>query len=127
MVTIFFYHLHQQLITHPSNCLDNIVRVLVDALPLNSTDKPKSTVQWVPSHLNVPSEVRLYDHLFSAEDPPDVDWEKGLNPNSLIVKSNALVDPSLFKWGTTPESHFQVSFHIKHFKFISVLFFSFLV
>eukprot|EP00604_Paraphysomonas_vestita_P003143 CAMPEP_0174820862 /NCGR_PEP_ID=MMETSP1107-20130205/4962_1 /TAXON_ID=36770 /ORGANISM="Paraphysomonas vestita, Strain GFlagA" /LENGTH=619 /DNA_ID=CAMNT_0016037017 /DNA_START=191 /DNA_END=2050 /DNA_ORIENTATION=+ len=86
---------------------DNIIQVLVEALPLNSTDKPKSTVQWVPSHLNVPAEVRLYDHLFVTEDPPDADWEKALNPNSLIVKSNALVDSSLFKWGAIPESHFQ--------------------
>ena len=91
--------------------LDNIVRVLVDALPLDSTEKPKSTVQWVPSHHNVAAEVRLYDHLFVTEEPPDADWEKALNPNSLVTKSNALVDPSLFKWGTSPESHFQVIHH----------------
>lgn len=64
-------------------------------------------MQWVPSHFNVPAVARLYDHLFMMEDPPDAEWEKALNPNSLIVKSNALVDPSIFKWGTNPETHFQ--------------------
>jgi hypothetical protein len=86
-----------------------IVRVLVDALSAESTEKPKSTVQWVPSHFNVPAVVRLYDHLFMMEDPPDADWEKALNPSSLLVKESALVDPSLFKWGTTPQTHFQVT------------------
>ncbi len=83
---------------------------MVDALPVDSTEKPKSTVQWVPSHFNVPIEARLYDHLFVSEEPPDAEWEQALNPNSLVVKSNALVDPSLFKWGATPESHFQVAY-----------------
>lgn len=87
--------------------IGEISRVLVDALPMDSAEKPKSTVQWVPSHFNVPAAARLYDHLFMMEDPPDAEWEKALNPNSLIVKSNALVDPSIFKWGTQPETHFQ--------------------
>jgi hypothetical protein len=96
-------------ISLPQEAVGEIVRVLVDALSADSTEKPKSTVQWVPSHFNVPAVVRLYDHLFMMEDPPDAEWEKALNPSSLLVKGTALVDPSIFKWGTTPETHFQVS------------------
>lgn len=94
--------------SEPTLSLGEVTQVLVEALSADSPEKPKSTIQWVPSHLNVPATVRLYDHLFMMEDPPDADWEKALNPNSLIVKPNALIDPSLFKWGTIPETHFQV-------------------
>jgi len=55
----------------------------------------------------VPIEARLYSHLFSCEDPPDDDWESALNPDSEVVKTNALMDPSIFKWDPQPESHYQ--------------------
>ena len=63
----------------------DIERVLVTALPLDSSLKPKTSVQWVSTHLNVPIEARMYSHLFSCEDVPDDEWEKALNPTSEVL------------------------------------------
>ncbi|HUT60279.1 MAG TPA: glutamine--tRNA ligase, partial [Phycisphaerae bacterium] len=45
------------------------------------------------------AEVRLYDHLFTREDPSDVpegqDWKANLNAGSLQVLSGCKVEPSL--------------------------------
>src|SRR5205085_4291376 len=61
--------------------------------------KVKSTIHWVSARHAVNAEVRLYDHLFSKEDPEDVpegqDWKVNLNPNSLQVVTNANLEPSL--------------------------------
>jgi hypothetical protein len=51
--------------------------------------------------------VRLYSHLFTAEEPSDANWEAELNPESEIVCPNAMVDPSIFRWTPTAETHFQ--------------------
>lgn len=71
-------------------------------------EKAKTAVQWVPSavssdaataaaakEVNVPLEVRLYQHLFVREEPNDATWEAELNPNSEVVVKTALADPSL--------------------------------
>jgi glutaminyl-tRNA synthetase len=59
----------------------------------------KSTIHWVSAKHAVDAEVRLYEHLFKAEDPEDVppgqDWKANLNPNSLEVVAGAKVEPSL--------------------------------
>lgn len=51
--------------------------------------KVKSTIHWVSAAHAIEAEVRLYDNLFSKEDPNDVaegkDWTDNLNPNSLEV------------------------------------------
>jgi glutaminyl-tRNA synthetase len=61
--------------------------------------KVKSTIHWVSAKHAADAEVRLYDHLFKAEDPEDVpqgqDWKANLNPNSLEVIQGAKVEPSL--------------------------------
>jgi glutaminyl-tRNA synthetase len=61
--------------------------------------KVKATLHWVPAAYAVPAEVRLYDRLFSVEDPENVPEGKTfldyLNPNSLEVLRDALVEPSL--------------------------------
>jgi glutaminyl-tRNA synthetase len=63
--------------------------------------KVKATLHWVSAAHAVPCEVRLYDHLFSKEDPDDVpegaDWRDGLNPKSLEVLANCFVEPSVAK------------------------------
>jgi glutaminyl-tRNA synthetase len=45
------------------------------------------------------AEVRLYDHLFTKEDPEDVepgaDWRSNLNPKSLEVLTSCKLEPSL--------------------------------
>jgi glutaminyl-tRNA synthetase len=67
----------------------------------NSPDgrKVKSTVHWVSAQHAVDAEVRVYEHLFSKENPDDVeegkDFTANLNPHSLEVISNAKLEPSL--------------------------------
>lgn len=63
---------------------------------LDSTEdrpKPKSFISWVPSD-SIPTEVRVYDHLFTVPEPSDL-WEDEINPDSEKVYRNALVDPSV--------------------------------
>jgi glutaminyl-tRNA synthetase len=60
--------------------------------------KVKGTIHWVSAQHACPTEVRLYDHLFAAENPDDVP-EGGtfldhLNPQSLEVIT-AMLEPSL--------------------------------
>jgi glutaminyl-tRNA synthetase len=61
--------------------------------------KVKATLHWVSAAHARQIEVRLYDHLFTKEDPGETaegeDWKAGLNPMSLEVISDAKVEPSL--------------------------------
>ncbi len=61
--------------------------------------KVKSTIHWVSAVHAVDAEVRIYENLFSKEDPADVEEGKdvldNLNPNSLEVIAQAKVEPSL--------------------------------
>ncbi len=67
----------------------------------NSPDgrKVKGTIHWVSARDNVPAEVRLYDRLFNVPNPSDEEgvssFEENLNPNSLQVIENAVVEKSL--------------------------------
>jgi len=59
----------------------------------------KATIHWVSAAHAKTAEVRLYDHLFTKEDPTDVadgvDWLANLNPKSLEVIKDARIEPSL--------------------------------
>ena len=61
--------------------------------------KVKSTIHWVSAEHALEAEVRLYDHLFTKEDPTDVedgkDYKDYLNPNSLEVLTSCMVESSL--------------------------------
>lgn len=58
--------------------------------------KVKGTIHWVSAEHAVSAEVRLYDHLFTEEEPGSGDdWLDGLNPNSLEVRQNCLLEPAL--------------------------------
>jgi glutaminyl-tRNA synthetase len=62
--------------------------------------KVKATLHWVSAKHAIAAEVRLYDHLFTKEDPDDVadpalDWKSNLNPNSLQVLTDAKLERSL--------------------------------
>lgn len=66
----------------------------------NSPDgrKVKSTIHWVSAAHAVAAEIRLYDKLFTKEDPNDVpegqDFTANLNPKSLL-KVQGWLEPSL--------------------------------
>ena len=61
-----------------------------------SGKKVKGTIHWVPVNNSVDAEVRLYDRLFSVEDPEgDKDFKEFLNPDSLIVLKNCKLEKSI--------------------------------
>ena len=61
--------------------------------------KVKATLHWVSAEHSVPAEARLYEHLFTCENPEDVgegkNFTDNLNPHSLDVISDCRVEPSL--------------------------------
>ena len=61
--------------------------------------KVKSTIHWVSAANAIEAEVRLYETLFTKEDPNDTkdgeDFTVNLNPQSLEVRKNAKLEPSL--------------------------------
>jgi glutaminyl-tRNA synthetase len=61
--------------------------------------KVKSTIHWVSAAHAIDAEVRLYDTLFTREDPNETaegqDFTANLNPNSLEVVSDAKLEPVL--------------------------------
>jgi len=61
--------------------------------------KVKSTIHWVSAPHALDAEVRMYDKLFTKEDPNQVDegqeFTANLNPNSLEVTAKAKLEPSL--------------------------------
>ncbi len=71
--------------------------------------KVKATIHWVSAEHAINAEVRLYENLFTKEDPNDVpegqEFTVNLNPNSLEVVSNAKLEPSLA--GVRPGDRYQ--------------------
>ena len=61
--------------------------------------KVKSTIHWVSAAHAVDAEVRIYDKLFTKEDPNQLEdgqeFTANLNPNSLEVIAQAKLEPSL--------------------------------
>jgi glutaminyl-tRNA synthetase len=72
--------------------------------------KVKGVITWVGAHDGVPAEVRLYERLFSVEQPDagGRDFKADLNPRSLRVVQ-ACVEPSLAT--AQKEQRFQLERH----------------
>ena len=72
--------------------------------------KIKGTSHWVSAPHAIKAKIRLYEHLFTSENPDDgeeegADYKARLNPDSLQVLDDCRVEPSL---GTAePGSRFQ--------------------
>jgi glutaminyl-tRNA synthetase len=64
-----------------------------------SSRKVKATIHWVSAAHALNAEVRLYDNLFTEEDPDDVtedsDWLANINPKSLERLTACQVEPCL--------------------------------
>jgi glutaminyl-tRNA synthetase len=64
-----------------------------------SSRKVKATIHWVSAAHAVEAEVRVYDHLFSKEDPNNIaegaDWLTNVNPKSLEVLTACRMEPLL--------------------------------
>ncbi len=74
----------------------------------SSQRKVKGTIHWVSSASAINAEVRLYDRLFSAEDPeadPERDFTEFINPHSLQVTREAKLEPGLAE--AKPGDRFQ--------------------
>ncbi len=69
--------------------------------------KVKGTVHWVSAQHAKTAEVRLYDRLFKVADPERADghWKDSLNPDSVTVISDALIEPLLAQ--AAPEARYQ--------------------
>ncbi|MFA5423745.1 MAG: glutamine--tRNA ligase/YqeY domain fusion protein [Phycisphaerae bacterium] len=61
--------------------------------------KVKSTLHWVSANHAIDAEVRLYDYLFTKENPDQAeegqDFKSNLNPNSLEILEDCKVEPAL--------------------------------
>ncbi|NOR56949.1 MAG: glutamine--tRNA ligase/YqeY domain fusion protein [Sulfurimonas sp.] len=64
--------------------------------------KVKSAIQWVDAKSAKEVEVRVYDRLYSSEAPEGLE---DLNPNSLTVIKNALIEPAVIT--EKPDERFQ--------------------
>jgi len=64
--------------------------------------KVKSAIQWVDAKSAKEVEVRVYDRLYSSETPEGIE---DLNPNSLQVIKNALIEPAVIL--EKPDERFQ--------------------
>ena len=61
--------------------------------------KVKATLHWVAAEQALDAEVRLYEHLFTKEDPEQTedgqDFTANINPDSLQILTGCKVEPSL--------------------------------
>jgi len=61
--------------------------------------KVKGTLHWVSAGRSIPAEVRLYDRLFTSENPgkvPDGDhFSDNLNPDSLKILKDCRIEPAI--------------------------------
>ena len=58
--------------------------------------KPQGVIHWLSAADAVRAEVRLYDRLFKVEDPAaEDDFKATINPDSLQIMENALIEPAL--------------------------------
>ncbi len=75
--------------------------------------KVKGTLHWVSADHAVKAEIRLYNHLFSKENPDEekegAHFTENLNPNSLERLTSCLVEPGLA--GAGPGTRFQFMRH----------------
>ena len=61
--------------------------------------KVKGTLHWVSAENSLPMEVRLYDRLFTTENPAKVEdgghFTQNINPNSLTILQDGRVEPAV--------------------------------
>jgi glutaminyl-tRNA synthetase len=72
--------------------------------------KVKGTLHWVDAKRAISAEIRLYDRLFTAENPEegsegDADFRNQVNRNSLTKLSGSMLEPSLAD--AEPGQHYQ--------------------
>jgi len=62
--------------------------------------KVKGAIHWVSASEGVAAQVRLIDRLFTVEDPgARADWQEHVNPEGLVVRGSALLEPAVRQHG----------------------------
>lgn len=72
--------------------------------------KVKGTIHWVAAAHAVPAELRLYDRLFTVEDPDsdkDRSFMEFLNPDSLAALEGSMLEPGLAQAGMDERFQFE--------------------
>jgi glutaminyl-tRNA synthetase len=85
---------------------------LPDTLPggADAGIKVKGNIHWVSARHAVRGEVRMYDRLFSVEDPtgdPDRDFKEFLNPDSLKIVRDCCLEQGLDQAGPLEKFQFE--------------------
>jgi glutaminyl-tRNA synthetase len=70
-----------------------------------SARKVKGTLHWVSASHALDAEARVYDRLFSVENPGGENWKESINPNSLEELKACKVEPSLAT--AKPQNRYQ--------------------
>jgi len=88
----------------------NELRCTLDAATLGANPegrKVKGVIHWVSAATALDVEVRLYDRLFTHEDPDSAegDYRDYINPESLVVMTGCKAEPGLS--GVAAEDRFQ--------------------
>ena len=102
-----------EVVKDPITCEIKELRCLYDPETKSGSSqskrKVKATIHWVSAAQALPAEVRLYDHLFTKEDPDDVpdgsDWLANINSKSLERLTECRVEPFLAE--AKPGERFQ--------------------
>lgn len=69
--------------------------------------KVKGTIHWVSAQHAIDAEVKLYDRLFTVEDPGGDNWKDFLNPNSLEALKQCKLEPGLASAGPQDKYQFE--------------------
>jgi glutaminyl-tRNA synthetase len=69
--------------------------------------KVKATMHWVAAKTAVPAEVRVYNQLFAKVAPDATNFAADLNPNSLDVLSNAMLEPAVADSNSSEPMQFE--------------------
>lgn len=71
--------------------------------------KVKGVIHWVSAESGIPCQVRLYDRLFNVEKPEgkDIDYHQCLNPDSLQILENCVVEPAALEAGGSSNFQFE--------------------
>jgi len=86
----------------------NIVEIIAEYNPLSKSGqdtsgiKVKSAIQWVDVKSAKTAEIRLYDRLYSCENPDSIE---DLNKDSLKIIKDALIEPAVIT--DRPDERFQ--------------------
>jgi len=72
-----------------------------------SARKVKGTIHWVSAQHALDAEARIYDRLFSIEDPNGENWKSFINPASLQIMKQCKVEPSLASAKTQDRFQFE--------------------